>query len=226
MKALIQLLSLAAMLSAEAAFSSDLRTDAFKLVYAKKTGKHISVLDSGMGAYTTIYAGKRKENLAKDVFLSEMGRHINWVKSIFQDKGLLHYTVYLTGDYELAVQSWKSEEHAKKAFASSEATAMRQHGGGLLQPVVFEQVKGYVCSGSGRGSEKYVFIQLSHDEYFHRAGSYEDKLEAIDYQGALVLESKRTMVNLEDLNRADYTYTANVNGEFREVSTTLKCEEI
>lgn len=55
---------------------------------------------------------------------------------------------------------------------------------------------------------------------------YRDVMKGTDYQGALVLESKKTYMNLEDMDDVTYTYTKLTNGRFITLTESLKCEVI
>ncbi len=55
--------------------------------------------------------------------------------------------------------------------------------------------------------------------------TYTDKLVMTDYQGAMVFESKRTTINMEDFQEVQFTYTARGrNGKFQQISAKLKCD--
>ena len=80
-------------------------------------------------------------------------------------------------------------------------------------------------------NEKVSYRVKSSDlRYYHltvrNSGSvsYQDILEGTDYQGALVLESKKTYMNLEYMNDVTYTYTVMRNGNYQTVSEKLNCE--
>ena len=55
---------------------------------------------------------------------------------------------------------------------------------------------------------------------------FTDEVELIDYQGALVFESRRTYIEIEDNNGlATYQYPSlNLNGEFESKTVTLICQ--
>lgn len=54
---------------------------------------------------------------------------------------------------------------------------------------------------------------------------YSDRLEALDVQGAMYFQSKRTSITMEDMDEVTYSYTAkNSNGVFIQKSAILKCQ--
>ena len=66
------------------------------------------------GGYNTLYVGKNK--IGKD-FGPRLSKHIDLVRRYFGESDLLGYFVYSTEEYEVAFQSWISEEAANDAFA-------------------------------------------------------------------------------------------------------------
>lgn len=86
-----------------------------------------------------------------------------------------------------------------------------------------------ICRNSEFPELSYKISSNNLEDYSLRVFSkgqiiYRDVLEGLDYQGALVLESKKTYMNLEDMDNVTYTYTKLINGTFRTVSETLTCE--
>lgn len=104
-----------------------------------------------------------------------------------------------------------------------------------------------VCEDPKNSKTTYLLEELDYDHYSFKVVSHEvvdpyscrsrwgcdyvdktvfyDKLNYTDVQGAMVFESKRTYLNMEDMDDVSYTYTSqNAQGRFVEKTVTLKCQ--
>lgn len=88
--------------------------------------------------YKTLYIGQRKSSLTFDQFIQGMNKHVEDVRDTFKVMGLTSYQVYITGDYELAYQTWISQEAADAALASEEAKAIIKEAEGLLETKIYK----------------------------------------------------------------------------------------
>jgi hypothetical protein len=86
---------------------------------ALPVGQLTSILSTSVlpsDGYSTFFIGYRKDGVAQGDFASRLDRHVRFVASRFQGRGLLSYFAYATSDYEVAIMTWESEAVMNKAF--------------------------------------------------------------------------------------------------------------
>lgn len=82
---------------------------------------------------TMVYIGLRKPNLSADAFLTGLARHLSFVKSRLQAKGLLGYIVIANDNYEVAFMNWADEPAQDARVGADGAT--------LLTPLMYQEAR-------------------------------------------------------------------------------------
>ncbi len=92
------------------------------------------------GRHTTLYVGKSK-GLSGRSFRERLEKHVALVSEQMRAQGQIGYLYYVTGDFEVAVMQWSSEEVMNKAFAGVAGDIVRGDADQFLETKVWKTLE-------------------------------------------------------------------------------------